>query len=391
MRARVVAGCGALVTFVASCAVGCGAANAGRPSVETGKTDSSAIPGAGFVGSGKVSAIDGGTPSGWLYTKGNKIYVSNGSSTRSGAKSGTPWMGRGVNMDDLYLCGFDNNLQMARQTPNAEDTLRKIVNELLATWHPTFVRISLGMNSWPTPASWTKNEPAYKTPMTNVIRSIGSHAGVYVLVTLRTEASMIGQDPENKEATAVPSRTANTPDATTYPNGTDSVYQALVDTFANDAFVLFGVSNEPGGNAITQEALVPAMSHAVNVIRAEEDRLGVPHHLVSVQGTRYSAKIDFYSRSPLPFDNVVYEVHGYPPAPSDYTYANIPVILGEYGSLTDAKTFYADVEAKQIPNLAWDFEPYSDCHPDLLTVNGDATNLVPSTWGTTVRNYLTTH
>ena len=85
-------------------------------------------------------------------------------------------------------------------------------------------------------------------------------------------------------------------------------------------------------------------------------------------------------------------MHGYPPPTASYTYANIPVILGEYGSLTrHATAFYADVEAKQIPNLAWDFESYSDCAPDLLTVNHSATNLAPTTWGATVKTYLLAH
>ena len=133
------------------------------------------------------------------------------------------------------------------------------------------------------------------------------------------------------------------------------------------------------------------MSHAVGVIRAEEDALGVPHHVVSVQGNGWTSDISFYAASPLPYDNVVYEVHGYPPPPSSYTYANIPVILGEYGTLTNAATFYADVEAKQIPNLAWDFESYSSCNPDLLQANQSATNLVPTAWGTTVKAYLLAH
>jgi len=135
------------------------------------------------------------------------------------------------------------------------------------------------------------------------------------------------------------------------------------------------------------------MNHAVGVIRAEEDRLGVPHHLVSVQGNSWTSDISFYAASPAPitYDNVVYEVHGYPPATTSYTYSNIPVILGEYGSLTDSDAFYADVEAKQIPNLAWDFDSFSNCAPDLLTVNQSDTTLTPTTWGTTVQNYLTAH
>jgi hypothetical protein len=155
--------------------------------------------------------------------------------------------------------------------------------------------------------------------------------------------------------------------------------------------VLFGLTNEPGGNKLSPATLSAAMSHAVGVIRAEEDKLGVPHHVVSVQGNDWTSDISFYAKSPLPYDNVVYEVHGYPPAASSYTYANIPVIIGEYGSLADSASFYADLEAKQIPNLAWDFDPYSNCAPDLVTVNQSATNLVPTAWGNTVKAYLLAH
>ncbi len=108
-------------------------------------------------------------------------------------------------------------------------------------------------------------------------------------------------------------------------------------------------------------------------------------------GNNSTSDISFYSASPLPYDNVVYEVHGYPPAASSYTYANIPVIIGEYGSLTDSASFYADVESKQIPNLAWDFDSYSNCSPDLLVVNQSSTTLTPSSWGTTVQGYLLAH
>jgi hypothetical protein len=158
--------------------------------------------------------------------------------------------------------------------------------------------------------------------------------------------------------------------------------------------VLFGLTNEPGGNKLSNETIAAAMTHAVGVIRAEEDRLGVPHHIVSVQGNGWTSDIGFYAASPLPFDNVVYEVHGYPPAASAYTYSNIPVILGEYGSVTNAiaPALYADLEAKHIPNLAWDFDPYSNCAPDLVNVTGTSSMLTPSTpWGTIVQSYLLAH
>ncbi|CAN5361849.1 hypothetical protein BH09MYX1_BH09MYX1_22380 [soil metagenome] len=133
------------------------------------------------------------------------------------------------------------------------------------------------------------------------------------------------------------------------------------------------------------------MDHAVGVIRAEEDKLKVPHHLVSVQGFNWTSDISAYAAKPLPYDNVVYEVHGYPPKAAEYTFSNIPVIIGEYGSLASSSAFYADVEQKQIPNLAWDFEPYSNCAPDLLVVNQSSSNLVTTPWGDTVKAYLLAH
>jgi hypothetical protein len=329
------------------------------------------------------SGGDAGLPTGWLYTSGAKIYESNGSG------GGSPWMGRGVNVDDIFLCGYDNTLWMT----NPDQTLETIVSGLMSAWKPTFVRISLGMDSDPTVVSWLSNPAQYKTPMTGVIEAIGANAGVHVLVTLRSDASMIGQDTVDgdPEATGLPSDSTTTPNATQFPTGTDATYVALVDSFASDGFVLFGLTNEPGGDKDTSATIAAAMSHAVGVIRAEEDRLGVPHHVVSVQGNDWTSDISTYATTPLPYDNVVYEVHGYPPAPASYTYSNIPVIIGEYGSLTDSATFYADVESKQIPNLAWDFEPYSNCAPDLVNVTTSATTLTPTAWGTTVQTYLLAH
>ncbi|MBV9945249.1 MAG: hypothetical protein JOZ69_00185, partial [Myxococcales bacterium] len=43
-------------------------------------------------------------PAGWLYTSVNKILVSDGVS------GGTTWMGRGVNIDDIHMCGYNGSL-----------------------------------------------------------------------------------------------------------------------------------------------------------------------------------------------------------------------------------------------------------------------------------------
>ena len=316
-------------------------------------------------------ANDAGTtpsqaPAGWLYTQGNKVYVSNGT-------SGTVWVGRGVNADDLFLCGYNNSLWMT----NAESTLTTMTTKAVADWNAKFVRVSLSMNSFPSTVSWTSgNAATYKTPMTNVINALGAKPNTYVLVTLRSDSTMSNY---GDDATNLPA------------NATDTTYRALVDTFANSSFVLFGLANEPGGNKLSNATIRAAMDHAVGVIRAEEDKLGVPHHIVSVQGNNWTSDIGFYAQNPLTGDNGVYEVHGYPPPASSYTYSNIPVILGEYGSLTNASAFFADIEAKQIPTLAWDFDSYSNCAPDLVAINQSASNLVPTSWGTTVKTYLAAH
>jgi hypothetical protein len=363
------------------------AAMAGSPGVSgTAAGGSSNVGGAGMSGvSGAAGALSGTaeTNKGWLYTLGNKIYQSNGSA------AGAPWMGRGVNLDDLFFCGYNYMLE----TQNAEDLLKTEIDGLFSAWKPNFVRMSLGMDSYPTKVSWLSDEAQYKTPMIDIIRAIGAHANTYVLVTLRSDVTMIGQDPGNPEPTGMPSNSSNTPDLALYPSGTDAVYVALVDSFAQDNFVLFGLTNEPGGNAASAATISAALSHAVTTIRTEEDRLGVPHHLVSVQGRGYSGDISLYAATPLAQDNVVYEVHGYPPPTSSYTYANIPVILGEYGSLdaSSAPGFFGDLETKQISNLAWDFDPYSNCAPDLLNISRSATSLTPTDWGNLVLDYLTAH
>jgi hypothetical protein len=323
-------------------------------------------------------------PAGWLYTKGGRILVSDGKG------GGAVWVGRGVNVDDVFLCGFNCRLDLA----SSGALLGTLVTGLIREWRPTFLRISLWMASCPEEASWTLDPARYKVPMTSAIEAAG-RAGVYVLVTVRSHASMIGQDAidGDPEATGIPSDRTNTPDPILYPQGTDETYTALVDSFAHAGFVLFGVANEPGGDKLPNARIAASMKHAVETIRGEEDRLHVPHHVVSVQGNGWTDDVAFYAASPLPFDDVVYEVHGYPPKASSYTYPNIPVIIGEYGSLNGeaAAHFFADVEAKGIPSLAWDFDTFSDCGPDLVAANESATEIVPTDWGKRVRSYLLAH
>jgi hypothetical protein len=238
--------------------------------------------------------------------------------------------------------------------------------------------------------TWLSNS-AYRTAMLDVIKQAGKYPNTYVLVTLRSDKSMIGQDQVHgdPEATGIPSDATNSPDKNAFPTGTDAVYKALVDDFADAPFVLFGITNEPGGNLQSDSTIWSAMAHAASVIRAEEDRLGARHHLISVQGNSWTSNIGFYAAKPIPQDNIVYEVHGYPPSSQSYTYSNIPVIIGEYGSLTgDGSAFYADLESKNISNLAWDIDPFSNCAPDMVNITYNATSLSPTSWGNVVQHYL---
>jgi hypothetical protein len=293
-------------------------------------------------------------------------------------------MGRGVNFDDIFMCGYNNSLW-----ENGPDQIQEqVISGLMSGWKPTFVRVSLGMDAYTT-VSWLSNPAQYKTPETNVIENFGTYPGVYVLVTLRSDTSMTVGDSSNVDPTWIPSV------------NTDAVYRALVDSFANDKFVMFGLSNEPGGSVQTGKTITDAMEHAVGTIRAEEDKLGVPHHIVSVQGQYYTSDLSIYAGSvnPITYDNVVYELHYYETlageTPSNYAQAGIlPMIVGEYGDFTSSSTqatFYSNMEAKMIPNLAWDFDAFSGCTPDLLNVTHLATNLTPSAWGKTVQSYLLAH
>jgi hypothetical protein len=363
-----------------------GGATGATPATGGAKTTGGAsATGGGAKTTGGASATGGalGTagaagvmPNGWLYTNGNKIYLADGKG------AGSVWMGRGVNIDDLFLCGYNSTLGASGET-----SLLAIVQNMMAQWKPTFVRVSLSMNSY-TVVSWLQTG-TYKTGMNNVINAIGGHAGTYVLVTLRSDTTMVNTDG---------SQCGQGDDAVCLPStATDDVYRALVSSFANAPYVLFGIANEPGGQSSTDQDLSSRMSHAVGVVRAQEDALGVPHHLVAVQGNSWTSKIGFYNTSPLAYDNVIYEYHSYPPEATGtygYTQSKIPVIIGEYGpSGSDQSfltTFLQDLETKQIPNLAWDLEPYSNCAPDLVQVTR-TTTLTANTWGQAVQTYLLAH
>lgn len=357
--------------------------------------------GGGGAGGGPATVL----PAGWLYTSGSKLYVSDGEG------AGSVWMGRGVNMDDIFLCGGNSSLG-ATDIANSVKALKTMANVVVNDWKANFIRVSLAMNSGYSETSWLdgsgKTTP-YANAMIDFIKTLAGHPGVYVLVTLRSDSTMEMSYGDN-EATFVPT------------SSTAAVYKALVDSFSSCPIagqcanfqsperILFGVTNEPGfyNHSKVPEVLTPA----VKAIRDEEDFIQSPHHIVAVQGDEFSSVIDYYSVHRVAYDNVVYELHFYPQAwgrttsaPIMYTYTYpyvedvpeggvpgaipIPVIVGEYGDV-DTAALLRDLETKQIPSLAWDFNGYSNCYPNVVNPshNYDATTFTPTSYGSIVRGYL---
>jgi len=303
-------------------------------------------------------------------------------------------MGRGVNMDDGFLGGY--NYALATVGSNSAQILETIATTAITSWKANFLRISLYMDSgfYSSPISWTGNTISYTTLMTNVIKYIAqNNPSVYILITLRSDSSMVDQDTADgdAEATGLPA------------SGTDAVYTALVDAFGSIPNVLFGLSNEPGGDKISSTATIAAaMTHAVSTIRAEETAKGYHQHLISVQGNDWTSDLSYYATTPLSATNVVYELHYYPAngvASTSYSSycSKLPIVVGEYGPSdnTDSNggvfpsSFFTDMENDHISSLAWDIEPYNEIEPALLNwTSSSDTNFVPTAWGTVVKNYL---
>src|SRR5262245_15632580 len=81
----------------------------------------------GGGGSDPPPRIDAGLPSGWLYTSGNHIYLSDG----------RVFHGRGANLHDTRSC--DNCTYL----PASADEVNRRADELIDVWGANFVRLVL--------------------------------------------------------------------------------------------------------------------------------------------------------------------------------------------------------------------------------------------------------
>jgi Cellulase (glycosyl hydrolase family 5) len=280
-------------------------ADAGVPAA-----DRTADAGTADAGSPFSGGADAGVSSGaWLHTSGNRIRRADG----------TVWHGRGANLQDTRSCNA-----CAYQAPSVAEVERRI-DELVDVWKANFIRLDLesyassaGRVQW----QGVLDDPAYLADIGRIVDYIGTKPGVYVILSIWVDPSF---------------SSLGWPQART-----NSALATLAATFASAPYVLFGVSNEPQSNSDGKlDAQVwTAMNAAVAAIRAVEDEVRVPHHIVSVQGTGdWARRLDYYVTHPITADagdNVAYEVHVYDPATDfaalfETAAQTLPVIIGEFG------------------------------------------------------------
>ncbi len=321
---------------------------------------------------------DQSTPSleGWLYTAGNKIYT----------HDGQVWQGRGANLQDTRGCNA-----CAWSPPNTAEVKRRI-DELTGAWNADFIRLTLesyGSSQGRTHWQGILSDPEYLEDIKEIVDYIKTKPGVYVLLSVWADPGLtqLGWPTDN----------------------TIETWETLADMFKNDSHVLYGIANEPESNwnGNLDPDCWEAMNRAVEAIRAVENSLGTPSHIIAVQGTRaWARRLDYYINNPITAgggENIVYETHVYNPEsefqdlfvqPSQ----TLPVIIGEFGPASgfmtenDCIALMNRADSLSIPYLAWTF--HMRCPPNLLV---DYSNwgcgvdmpLEPTSWGKILMDRLT--
>src|SRR5690606_13586897 len=194
--------------------------------------------------------------------------------------------------------------------------------------------------------------------------------------------------------------------------GTTGVWEVVADAVIDRPHVMFGLVNEPESNfdGVQDAEVWQAMNDTVAGIRAVEEARGVPQHIIAVQGTRaWARNLEYYVQNPITAGggtNIAYETHSYlKPSAFEQVWAGpsamLPVIIGEFGpadlgdgtqmTIEDTTALLDAAEQRDIPWLAWTF--HMRCDPNLLMDNsgggcGEDMDLVPSAWGTHIRNRL---
>lgn len=308
-------------------------------------------------GSGGASGGSGGggasSSSDWLTTKGNRIVKGDGS----------PFRGRGANLHDTRSCDACTG-----QPPNPKG-LMAWSDELIDNWRANFIRFNL----WAFPndggfrLQWKSlvDDPQYYADIQTVVNHMTSKPGVYVMVTLFLDPSMVPQGQPHAEW----------PTEKSLP-----VYQKLAEAFVDNPRVLFGLMNEPQDPASENAALADIFKKAIATIRGVESAKGSPQHIIVAQATQgWSRDLSYWLANPLGA-NIAYEVHAYnPPADFDALIVQpsktLPVLIGEFGysqyqTIAQARQLMEVAEANEVPWIAWNF--HQRCDPNLIQDKGGA-------------------
>ncbi len=343
-----------------------GARDAGSRDAATGTDGGARIDGGGATSLG-------------LRVEGNRILLPDGS----------PFHGRGANLHDTRSCDA-----CTYDDAGADEVIRRM-DVLTDDWGANFLRLALESygddggfrNTWQNALA----DSAYLADIHRIVEHATAKPSVYVLMS-------IWQDP--------------TLDSLGWPtDSTRDLWRLLAREFANDPKVLFGLVNEPEDNfdGAQDAACWAAMNQTVQAIRDVEDELGVPHHVITVQGTGdWARRLDYYVTHPITAgggDQIAYEVHVYDPESSFADEwigpaATLPVIIGEHGpidgsmTVADCVALEEQAEAHGVPWLAWTF--HQNCSPNLIVDNsgdngcGVGMPIVATSWGDVVRARLAT-
>ena len=314
------------------------------------------------------------TASGWLYTRGNHLYNSDGSL----------FHGRGANLADTRGCGACacNVITLEQST---QEVMRRI-DTLVDDWHANFIRLDL--ESYAATAKSAVDDPAYLESLKRIVAHVQTKPHVYIVMSVWFDPSL---------------------DANGWPtDATNTILQTLVDAFGQVPQVLFGICNEPQKNndGAWDSQVWTRMNDAAATIRAAEAASSVPAHIILAQGTGGWARLlSYYETHPLAAgqgSNIAYETHVYDAESAfDSRFIepskSIPVIIGEFGpidgvmTLEDTARLMAQAEAADVPYIAWTF--HGRCVPSLLVDTsgggcGIGMLLTPSTWGAQLQAQL---
>lgn len=311
---------------------------------------------------------------GWLSTSGDHIINPDGST----------WIGRGANLQDTRSCGGGTRVGGVPINDNAAGVaeVKRRIDVLTDTWKATFIRLTLETDhDLPPGYSYTENA-TYRQNVIDIVNYIGTKPGVYVLVSIWQDPSLV--------APYIGATYGGSPTA-----ATNVILSQLATDFYASPHVLYGVSNEPENNFypyLWDVEVWTRMNSAVAAIRAVENAQPgvVNHHIVTVQGTRDWARDLGYYDAAHPITagggaNVAYETHIYND-PGDFAWSmlsapgprTIPVIIGEFGpigppgpgdgfhnsTVADMQTLIDLANHNSIPWLAWTFHQY--CPPNLI-------------------------